>query len=46
MMLALLILHYVQLSHGPHGIVAWLQAPHVSAGIGFVRGHLVTWWQL
>jgi hypothetical protein len=46
MMLALLILHYVQFSRGAHGFVIWIQPPHISAGIGLVRGHLVTWRQL
>jgi hypothetical protein len=44
-MITLLILHYIQFSHGPHGFVVWLNNPHVSAGIGIVRWHLVTWWQ-
>lgn len=45
-MIFLLILHMIHMSHGPYGIVAWIQPPHISAGIGIVRDHLVAWWEV
>lgn len=44
MFLVLLIL-MVHISHGSHGFVAWIQPPHIAAGLGIVSGHLVTWLQ-
>ena len=35
----------IHISAGPHGIVAWIQPPHIAAGIGIIRGHIVAWWE-
>lgn len=43
--LLLLVAHMTHVSHGAHGIVMWVQPPHIAAGIGWVRGHFITWWQ-
>jgi hypothetical protein len=41
-----LLLSHVHLSTGPHGAVLYIQPPHVAAGIGMVRGQVVTWFQV
>ena len=33
-------------SIGRHGFVIWIQPPDLAAGIGIVRWHLTTWWQV
>lgn len=37
---------WVQISAGPHGFAAWLQPPHISLGVGWVRGSLTGWAQV
>jgi hypothetical protein len=48
-MIAFLILHAILAVHVEitrHGVWAWIQPPHIAAGIGIIRGHLVTLWQV
>jgi hypothetical protein len=40
------IVDAVHVSHGSGGWVLWIQPPRIAAGIGMVRGHVVTWLQV
>lgn len=46
MMLVQILIQIVHVSAGPHGWVAWVQPDHITAGIGWVHGHLVDWFQV
>jgi hypothetical protein len=41
----MLLFGHVHFSHGQWGAVAFVQPPHIAAGIGAIRGHLVYWFQ-
>lgn len=36
---------YVRWDVGPDGWVVWMWPPHVSAGFGWVHGHVTGWWE-
>jgi hypothetical protein len=40
------IVAQIHMSAGPHGIVAWIQPPHVAAGVGIIQNHLTGWWEV
>jgi hypothetical protein len=37
----------LRFSHGPAGLVVWVQPPHISAGLALIHWHLSAWleWQ-
>ncbi len=40
-----LIIQNLHMSAGPHGIVAWIQPPHLGAGIAVNWHTLTVWWE-
>jgi hypothetical protein len=45
-MLIALFIALVHVSHGPSGVVVWIQPPHISAGIAFLRSGIQAWWEV